>query len=334
MRAVASLVFASALLSMLVGARSRQPRDKSVCRATRIAVEEASALVARPVEQWADLEARYEAGQISADELKELRIYWATADTRRFARSTWTLELLEDGLDALTAVHLPVAVLEGDLRAVDEVVTAYVSVEDEPQAEILLLQAAALWGLGREGGAALVYHDALEGESVLTYYDTTLEEWLRGRMEDIVLGREETFVPADLARAEALRQDLQGRGTVGRLLVAFLRAAPPPEGGYKPVGVIEEDVVAELFGTSRAALYFCYEKAGGEARLGNGTILVDLDVDSLGRVSFCAVQPSSELKDRVLWDCSCDVATSLQFPCPHEAGKATVRHRIDFPLDG
>ena len=331
-RTTASVVCAVALLSVLVGARSRQPRDKPLSRATRSAVDEARALVERSAADWAALETRFEAGQITVDELKELRIYWASADTSGFARSTWTLELLEDGLDPTAAVHLPVAVLKGDLQAVDDVVTRYVETADEPRVEILLLQAAALWGLGREGGAALVYHDALERDPVLTYYDATVEEWLRGRMEDVVLGRQEVFVPADFTRAEALRQELHGRGAVGRLLVAFLRAAPLPAGGYTPAGALDDDVVVELFGTRREALYFCFEKAGGEERLGIGAILVDLDVDSLGRVSFCSVQPASQLKDRSLWDCSCDVATSLQFPCPSEAGKATVRHRIEFPF--
>jgi len=332
LRITASVLLASALLPLLIGARARTPRDKSPGRATRNAVAAAKALTDRPAEEWAALESRYDSGQISADELRELRIFWASTDTRRFARSTWTLQLLQDGLDGPTAVHLPVAVLEGDLQSVDEVVATYSEVVDEPRAEILLMHAAALWGMGREGGAALVYHDALANDSVLTYYDTTVEEWLRGRAQDVVQGREEAFVPTELARAEALRQDLQSRGTVGQLLVAFLRAAPPPEGGYTPSAALDDDVVVELFGTRRAALYFCYEKAGGEQRLGNGAVLVDMDVDSMGRVEFCAVQPASEIKDRTLWDCSCDVASSLQFPCPVEVGKATVRYRLDFPI--
>jgi len=332
LRIAAVVVFVWASMPWSIDARSRQPRDKPLSRATRLAVEEARALAERAAEDWQSLESRYDAGQITVADLEQLRIYWATADTIRFARSTWTLDLLRDELDSPTAVRLPVAVLSGDFAVVDEVLTAYVAATTEPRAELLLLQTAALWGLGREGGAALVYRDALAADSVLTYYDTAIEEWLRGRVQDISEDREEVFAPADLTRAEALRQELMERGAAGRLLMAFLRGTPLPEEGFHPPADLDDGVVAELFDTRREALYFCFEKAGGEARLGSGAVVVDMDVDSMGRVGFCAVQPASALKDRDLWDCSCDVATSLHFPCPHEVGKATVRHRIEFPI--
>lgn len=330
------LVLAVALLSLaplLLAARSRTPRDRPLCRQTQHAVDAAAALAARTPEQWAALEQRYAAGEVTVEDLHELRVYWAAGDNSRFAASTWTLRLMSEGLDGPTAVGLPQALLDGDLQHVDQVLTAHAGRVTAPGGELLLIHAAALWGLDREGNGAIVYRQALAGDSVLTYYDTTLEQWLRGRAEQILSGEEvEPFLPEDLARAEALRQDLNNRGHAGRLVLAFLQGVPAPVGGYTPPGQLPPEVVAELFGTRRVDLYFCYENAGGESGLGAGTLTLDLDVDPFGAVTFCAVQPASPLKDRDLWDCACKTVTPLRFPLPEGPGKATIRHRLDLPL--
>ena len=333
---LSSLVVLAALLTIspvLLAARSRVPRDKPLCRQTQLAVDTAEALAGRTPDQWAALEQRYAAGEVALDELGELRVHWAASDNVRFAASTWTLRLMNEELDASTAVGLSPALLAGDLQTVDEVLTAHARTAPFPHRELALLHAAALWGLGREGNGALVYTQALAGDSVFTYYDTTLEQWLRGRAAQVLAEDEAAvFLPEDLARAEALRQDLNNRGQFGRLVLAFLQGVPVPIGGYTPEGHLSPEVIDELFDTRRLDLHFCYENAGGESKLGAGIVTLDLDVDPLGRVTFCAVQPASELKDRDLWSCCCDSASTLRFPLPDGPGKATIRHRLELPL--
>lgn len=326
-------VLIALLCPMLLAARARIPRDKCPGRATRKAVEAAAALAARPAEDWQAMEIRYVAGEFTLEDLAELRIHWAAEASPWYARSTWTLELMEAGLDAPTAVALPAAALDGDLESLHAVATSHTDAVEDPNREVLLLHTAALWGLGKEGNGALTYTRALEGDGVLAYYDTTVEEWLRGRAAEVLAGGEPTFLPADSTRAEALRAEFRGRGATGRLLLGFLQGVPLPAGGYTPSATLDEEVVAEMFLTRRMDLYFCYENAGGVSRLGNGTINMDLDVNPFGQVSFCAVQPASGIKERQLWDCTCRIASSLQFPCPEGAGKATVRPRLEFPIE-
>ena len=243
------------------------------------------------------------------------------------------MKLLDAGLDGPTAVRLPTAVLEEDLEAVDAVVAAYTAARGAAPAELCMLQAAALWGLGREGAGALAYDAALQGEAVFIYYDQALEEWLRARVMAVTGDNAEAYQPTDGLKAEALRQELKGREPLGQLVLAFLMAVPPSAGGYTPTGEIEHDVVAELFETRRQDLYFCFENAGGVSQQGYGSLTLDVDVNPLGQVEFCAVQPASELKDRGLWDCCCGVATTLHFPLPSGEGKASVRHRVVFPIE-
>lgn len=318
---------------LLLAARSKTPKDKNLSRPTQRAVDAAVALSSRTDDQWAALEQRYAAGEVALDELAELRVYWAAGDNTRFAASTWTLRLMNEDLHAATAVSLPPALLAGDLHAVDEVLAAYGQTEDDPRNELLLIHAAALWGLDREGNGALVYEQALTDDSVFTYYDSTLESWLRGRASQLLEGDDsDPYLPEDLVRAEALRQDLDNRGQLGRLVLAFLQGVPAPVGGYTPAGHLTPEVVDELFETRRVDLYFCYENAGGEGGLGDGIVTMDMDVDPMGNVTFCAVQPASELKERSLWTCCCDAASTLHFPLPAGPGKATIRHRLELPL--
>jgi hypothetical protein len=320
------------LAPLLLGARSKIPKDKALGRQTQRAVDAAAALAARAPDQWASLEQRYTAGEVDLAELDELRVYWAAHDNRRFAASTWTLRLMSDDLDTPTAVGLPPALLTGDMAGVDRVLTEYVRQVNPPAGELLLLHAAAQWGLGREDHGAIVYRQALAGDTVFTYYDSTLQQWLRGRAVQIQQGDEgEAFHPEDLTRAEALRQDLHNRGHVGRLLLAFLQGIPIPAGGYTPEGHLTPEVTADLFDTRRMDLYFCYQDAGGEAGLGSGILTVDLDVDSFGAVTFCAVQPASQIKDRGLWECVCETVSTLRYPLPEGPGKARIRHRMDLP---
>jgi hypothetical protein len=328
-----TLAILSLLAPALLGARSKTPKDRAPSRGTRLAVERAAALADRSVADWLALEQRFEAGDASVAELQELRIHWAASGDPWYQRSTWTLKLLDAGIDGPTAVQLPTAVLEGDLEAVDAVVGALATARGTAPAELLLLQAAALWGLHREGAAALAYDAALEGEAVFIYYDQALEEWLRARAASASGEQVGEYVPGDGLKWEALRQELKSREPLGQLALAFLMAVPPPAGGYTPSGEIEVDVVDELFSTRRQDLYFCFENAGGVNQLGHGSVTLDLDVDPLGRVGFCSVQPSSELKDRGLWDCCCRTVGSLQFPLPSGEGKATVRQRVVFPLE-
>ncbi len=321
------------LAPLLLGARPKIPKDKALGRQTQRAVDAAAALAARTPDQWASLEQRYAAGEVSLAELDELRVYWAAHDNRQFASSTWTLRLMSDDLDGPTAVGLPPALLTGDPAGVDRVLTEYVGRVSTPAGELLLLHAAALWGLGREDHGAIVYRQALLGDTVFTYYDSTLRQWLQGRAAQIRQGDEgEAFHPEDLTRAEALRQDLHNRGHVGRLLLAFLQGIPVPAGGYTPEGHVAPEVTADLFGTRRMDLHFCYQDAGGEAGLGAGILTVDLDVDPFGAVTFCAVQPASQIKDRGLWECVCETVSTLRYPLPEGPGKATIRHRLDLPL--
>lgn len=326
-------VLITAAAPTLLGARSKVPRDKALPRATQRAVDEAVALASRTAAEWTALEQRYAAGEVNLDELAELRVYWAAGDNGRFAASTWTLRLMNEDLGGPTAVALPPALLAGDLKAVDEVLGSHAAVVASPHAELLLLHAAALWGLEFDDSAAVMYSRALDGDSVFTYYGSTLEQWLRGRAEQIRAGTtDEPFVLEDLALAESLRQDLNNRGQLGRLVVAFLQGSQAPAGGYTPEGLLTEDVVAALFDTRRMDLHYCYEHAGGEGRLGPGTVTIDMDVDPFGRVTFCSVQPASELKERSLWECACETVTPLQFPLPQGPGKAIVRHRLQLPL--
>lgn len=331
-----TLVLTIALLSMaplLLAARTKYPKDKALNRPTQRAVDAAAALAARTPEQWAAAQERYAAGEVSVQEVDDLRVYWATHDNRQFAASTWTLRLMSEDLDAPTAVGLPPALLSGDPAGVTRVLTEHTGRVGAPGGELLLLHAAALWGLGREGEGTLVYRQALAGDTVFTYYDTTLLQWLQGRAAQIREGDEgEAFHPEDLTRAEALQQDLRNRGHVGKLLLAFLQGVPVPAGGYTPEGHLPEGVTADLLDTRRLDLYFCYEHAGGEAGLGPGTLTVDLDVDPFGEVTFCAVQPASQIKDRGLWECVCEIATTLRYPLPEGPGKARIRHRLDLPL--
>ncbi len=331
-----SLLIAALLAAVtpaLMGARNKVPRDKALSRPTQRAVNGAVALSSRVSAEWAALEQRYDAGEVDLDELAELRVYWAAHDTTRFAASTWTLRLMNEDLDALTAVRLPSALLEGEFEAVDEILGAYAGAVSDPPPELLLLHATALWGLEVEASATAFFGRAQSSDSVFAYYGATLEEWLRGRAEQIRTGStDEAFVPEDLAKAESLRHDLNNRGQLGRLVVAFLKGGQAPSGGYTPEGLVAPELVAELFDTRRLELHYCYEHAGGEAGLGPGTVTIDMDVDPFGRVKYCSVQPASMLKERSLWECACEQASTLQFPLPEGPGKATVRHRLQLPL--
>lgn len=321
------------LAPLLVAARSKIPKDKAPSRQTQRGVDAAAALAARTPDQWADLGQRYDAGEVTVAELDELRVHWASHDNRQFATSTWTLRLMGDDLDAPTAVGLPPALLTGDMEAVNRVLSEHTRRVGTPGGELLLLHAVALWAVGREDHATIVYRQALAGDTVFTYYDATLQQWLQGRAAQIREGAEgEAFHPEDLTRAESLRQDLHNRGHVGRLLLAFLQGVPVPAGGYTPEGHLAPELTTELFDTRRMDLYFCYEHAGGEAGLGAGYLTVDLDVDPFGAVTFCAVQPASLLKDRGLWECVCETVSTLRYPLPEGPGKATIRHRLDLPL--
>ncbi len=323
----ATVVGLSTLL-LLPAAGRPLPRNRPLSPETQQAVSLAVALEARADSAWSALESRFTEGSISASELAELRVRWAATLDERHTRSGATLQLMEAGVDTRTAVLVPQAIEAGDLAALDAALGGAPSL---PQ-EIRLLHVGVLWALSREGHAALVYRDVLGQDSVLAYYDSLLEEWLRGRAEEIASGGEPTFEPSDSDRAEALRQNLRDRGAAGRFLLTTLD--PPqltPIVGV-PLASLDRAVVTEVLGSQRVDLFYCYERNGGIDRLGPGTLTLEFGVGPYGAVEFCSVLPGADLRPAEVRDCCCDAVERNRFPAPEGGGRVTVRHPVSYPM--
>ncbi len=304
------------------------PRNRPLSPETQHAISRAVAMEARGPEAWAALEARFESGTITAVELDELRIHWAATVDERHARSRWSLVLMEAGVDPRTAVLTPQAVEKGDLAALEAVLDAAPNLP----VELKLVHVAAMWGQGKEGKAALVYREVLGNDSLLAYYDTLMEEWLRGRAAEMVAGNGTGFEPSQPDLTEALRQNLRARGPAGSFLLSVLEPAEPPEALGVPQAEIRGELVDEVIGSQRLDLYYCYERTGGIDRLGVGALTMEFGVGPYGAVEFCSVLPSADLRTTEFRDCCCGAVESLRFPAPEGGGRATVRQTVRFPM--
>ena len=313
-----------------VSAGAPLPRNRPLEPQTQDAIAQGLELEARSEEAWAALEARYRDGTITSDELGQLRIRWAAMVDERHARSRWTLELMRAGVDTQTAVLLPQATEAGDLPAIDSVLQAAGAAELPP--ELRLLHVGALWGMGKEGAAALVYREARSQDSVIAYYDGLLEEWLRGRAGDPPSGGGVAFAPADTDRAEALKQELRGRDAPGRFLLSYLDPPPPTDAIGVPLSSLRDDVVREVLEHHRVDLFYCYERQGGVDRLGAGEVVLEFGVSPFGGVEFCSVLPGADLRDAALRDCVCAAVREVRLPPPSGGGRATVRPSLTYPM--
>jgi hypothetical protein len=304
------------------------PRNRPLSPETQHAVSLAVEMEARGPEAWAALEARFESGMITVMELDELRIHWAATVDERHGRSRWSLALIEAGVDSRTAVLAPQAVEEGDLSALE----AALDVAPYLPAELKLVHVAALWGQGKEGKAALVYREVLGNDSLLAYYDTLVEEWLRGRAAEMAAGSEPGFEPSSPDLTEALRQNLRARGPAGRFLLSVLEPPTPASAVGVPLADMEAELVDEVLGSQRLDLYYCYERAGGIDRLGVGALTLEFGVGPYGAVDFCSVLPGADLRPSEFRDCCCQAVEALRFPAPASGGRATVRQTVRFPM--
>ncbi len=322
----------AAALPLLLGARHKPPRSKPLSGATAAAVSRAERLGSRSEAEWEALEQLYRSGGISRAGLDELRIYWAATADPEYDRTRWTMRLMNAGMDLRTALALPAALEAGDLQSLDDAIQAYRDGGGEERVELLLLQTAAAWGLGKESRAALLYKTVRREDAVLAYYDALLEQWLRARAAEVLAHRPATYVPADEQMAESLRQNLRQRGQWGMLVLEFLEPAPVDAAGRTPVAALDGDVVAEIVDSTRVDLYFCYEREGGEDRLGAGAMTLDMGIDPFGRVTFCSVTPGATVRNRMVQDCACQVMRDTRFPCPDGGGMASVRYDVEFPI--
>lgn len=304
------------------------PRNRPLSPETQHAISCAVAMQARGPEAWAALEARFESGTITAVELDELRIHWAATVDERHDRSRWSLVLMEAGVDPRTAVLAPQAVEKGDLAALE----AVLDTAPYLPAELKLVHVAAMWGQGKEGKAALVYRDVLGNDSLLAYYDTLMEEWLRGRAAEMVAGNGTGFEPSQPDLTEALRQNLRVRGPAGSFLLSVLEPPAPPPAMGVPQAEMRGELVDEVIGGQRLDLYYCFERTGGIDRLGVGVLTMEFGVGPYGAVEFCSVLPSADLRATEFRDCCCEAVESLRFPAPEGGGRATVRQTVRFPM--
>lgn len=317
---------------LLIAGRLKLPKNGKLSTETDAAVQRAATLAQRTAADWQAIEARFDAGTISLDDLKDLRTHWASEGDPRVSESRWTMVLLEQGIDLPTALSLPRAMAGSDMAALDQVIVDHFDAGGEQRAELLLLQTAAAWGQGKESRAALSYKKVLDNDSMLAYYDTLVEEWMRARVEEQVAGVHSSYKPSDTGRADALKQNLRSRGTWGHLLLDFLEPPPEPVAGRVPIGDLDADVVSEIFGTHKVDLFYCYERLGGEEDIGAGRMTMDIGVDPFGQVTFCSVYPGATMRDRDVRDCCCKVIKTFQFPCPEGDGMASVRHELNFPM--
>ncbi len=304
------------------------PKNRPLSAETQHAITCGVEMEARGDAAWGVLEERFVAGTITAEELSQLRVRWAATMDPRHPASGATLQLMEAGVDTRTAVLVPQAIDRGDLEGLEAALDGAPSLPVEVQ----LLHVGTLWALGREGKAALVYRQVLEADSLLAYYDALLDEWLRGRLAEIGAGGTPAFAPSDPDRAEALRQNLRGRGPGGLFLLEVLD--PPEEAEILgvPLASLDRDLVTEVMGSQRVDLYFCYERNGGVDKLDPGTLTVEFGVGSYGAVEFCSVLPGADLRPPEFRDCCCQAVEKLRFPAPEGGGRATVRRSLSFPM--
>jgi len=321
-----------ACVPLLVAGRIKLPKNGKLSDETEAAVQRANSLAQRTATEWDALEQRFHAGTIDLTGLKDLRTHWAAEGDPLAAKSRWTMVLLESGVDLETALMLPRAMAGNDLAALDDVIVAHFEAGGTQHPELLLLQTAASWGQGKEARAALSYKKVLDNDSMLAYYDTLVEEWMRARALEQHTSATPSYTPSDTGRADALKQNLKARGLWGHLLLEFLEPPPEPVAGRVPIGDLESDVVAEIFGTHKVDLFYCYERRGGEDNLGAGSMTMDLGVDPYGQVTFCSVHPGATMRNRDVRDCCCQVIKTFQFPCPDGDGMASVRHELRFPM--
>ena len=317
---------------LLVAGRIKLPKNGKLSDETDAAIQRAANLAQRTATDWQALEGQYNAGTITLPDLKDLRTHWAAEGNPLAAKSRWTMVLLEADVDLATALALPRAMAGNDLEALDQVIADQFESGGEERPELLLLQTAAAWGQNKEMRAALSYDKVLENDSMLAYYDTLVEEWMRARAQEQAAAASPTYTPADTSRADALKANLRSRGMWGQLLLEFLEPPPEPVAGRVPIGDLEADVVAEVFGTHKVDLFYCYERLGGEDDLGAGSMTMDLGVDAFGQVTFCSVHPGATMRNRDVRDCCCQVIKTFQFPCPDGDGMASVRHELAFPM--
>ncbi len=319
---------AIALLASVPALGRPLPRNRPLSPETQHAITRAVEMQARGPEAWAALEGRYEAGTITAVELDELRVHWAATVDDRHGRSRWTLELMEEGVATRAAVLVPQAAEAGDLVALEAALDA---ASDLPP-ELRLLQVAALWGLGKEGKAALIYRDVLGNDSLLAYYDALVEEWLRGRAAEMVAGVEPVFEPSDEDVAEALRQNLRSRGGSGLFLLWVLEPPEPSTALGVPYASLDRELVSEVMGSQRLDLYYCYERGGGIDQLGPGSLTLEFGVGPYGTVDYCSVLPGADLRPPEFRSCCCDAIENLRYPAPAGGGRVTIRQPASFPM--
>ena len=320
-----------ALLSLAqMGARWRPPRDRPVNDATMAAVDRARALGDRGADEWAELEARWATGSVDAQEVAELRIHWAAEGNPMYEIAGWSRSLIASGVQTETAVVLPAALRRGDLFVVDQVLEAYP--DGELPVELGLLRTAALWGLGREGNAALVYRDVLRSDPVLAYYEALLEEWIRDRLAEMPTDEQAWFREPDDDYVIALSRELRSRGAPGQLVLWFLVPSPTVSRIAVPWVDLDRGLVAERLDSRREALQACYDDEGGETALGAGTLTLEFEVDPYGAVVRCAPTAGAEFRHADVDTCACGVVRSLRFPCPGDGGRAAVRHPLAYPL--
>lgn len=316
------------LVFALSAAARTLPKNRPLSAGTQHEIARAVEMEARGDAAWEALEARFVAGTITVEELTELRVHWAATLDGRHTSSGATLQLMAAGVETRAAVLVPQALENGDLEGLEAALDAasYLPLE------IRLLHVGALCAHGREGKAALIYRQVMETDSLLAYYDTLLDEWLRGRAAEIAAGGAPSFEPSDPDRAEALRQNLRGRGAAGLFLLDVLD--PPEEASIigVPLATLERDLVTEVMGSQRVDLYYCYERNGGIDRLDVGSLTLEFGVGPYGAVEFCSVLPGADLRLQEFRDCCCRSVEKLRFPAPEGGGRATVRQSASFPM--
>lgn len=315
------------VVALSASARSL-PKNRPLSAGTQHEIARAVEMEARGDVAWEALEARFVAGTITVDELPELRSRWAATLDGRHTSSGATLQLMEAGVETRAAVLVPQALENGDLEGLLAALDATSSLP----VEIQLLHVGALCALGREGKAALVYRQVMEADSLLAYYDSLLDEWLRGRAAEIAAGGAPSFEPSDPDRAEALRQNLRGRGAAGLFLLDVLD--PPGDAPILgvPLATLDRTLVDEVMGSQRVDLYYCYERNGGIDRLDVGSLTLEFGVGPYGDVEFCSVLPGADLRPQEFRDCCCQSIEKLRFPAPEGGGRATVRRSVSFPM--
>lgn len=292
------------------------------------AVREGERVQALSPEDVALVAHRFGLGKASLADLLTLRVRWAAERDLRYWDLRWPVLLQSDGLPPDVALALPRALAQGDLEAA--AAAARLWREARPREPVLAaLHAALLWGLGREGSAALAYADALRGSPVLTYHDRVLEPWLKGRGRELAAGSR--AAPGDAGMAGSLERNLRDMGLPGRFLLEFLAPGTAPLKTVLPPAQIREDHVSAVLLHHRDDLDSCWIEEVGRQGEAGGTLKMRVVVGPYGDVGSCRADRGS-LSSRSLRGCVCGAASSWRFPAPEGGGIASAETTLTFPL--